>query len=197
MSDKLCTFTGRVYPAAQLTVEAVDVMDIAVALSRIPRFGGHTRVPYSVADHSIRVSQQVPDDYALEALLHDAHEAYTGFGDVQRPAKQGTLGTVLNDVEINADVVICRAVGASYARMRSPVVAAADAELLATELRDLMPPAALEAAGPLPASPLPDRIKPRGMHNAARDFLRRYEECKKLAAMARARAAGQRAALGI
>ena len=59
--------------------------DIAIALSRIPRFNGHTvGKPYYVAMHSVWVSQYLLCRYpkdpriletAIYGLLHDAHEA--------------------------------------------------------------------------------------------------------------------------
>ena len=55
--------------------------EIALVLSRIPRFGGHLApsIPtYTVAQHSVLVSQLVPDEMQLAALLHDAHEVVTG-----------------------------------------------------------------------------------------------------------------------
>lgn len=64
--------------------------DIALALSRIPRFGGHCRTPWTVLNHSL-VCERIARDmgvsrYArLACLLHDAHEAITG--DVPSPLK--------------------------------------------------------------------------------------------------------------
>lgn len=63
---------------------------IAHALAMIPRFGGHTRFPYSVALHSVHVSCLLAEEYgnrgAIVGLLHDAHEAYVG--DVTTPIKR-------------------------------------------------------------------------------------------------------------
>lgn len=72
---------------------SITIDDIAWSLSRTARFNGHTDgcSPYSVAQHSVWVAQVVQDLFdadpvtTLQALLHDAHEAYTG--DIASPLK--------------------------------------------------------------------------------------------------------------
>lgn len=68
---------------------------IARQLSRICRYAGATPHVYSVARHSLLVAELVPHDPALRlaALVHDAHECWTG--DVLRPAKQ-VVGSALD-----------------------------------------------------------------------------------------------------
>lgn len=72
-----------------------SIEDIALGLSRQPRFGGQTRRTWTVAHHSLFVADlafELPSKYhwqsaplELYALLHDAHEAVTG--DVPTPFK--------------------------------------------------------------------------------------------------------------
>lgn len=67
------------------TTDQVLLMDIAVPLSRAPRFAGHSRFEYSVAAHSIHTSLMVPPSLRLQALFHDASEAY--LADIPSPFK--------------------------------------------------------------------------------------------------------------
>lgn len=84
--DWMQTFTGRAFFPLDPLPEDVSPLDIAHALSNICRFGGHTRVHYSVAEHCVILSQVVRPENALAALLHDAAEAY--MGDMVRPLKK-------------------------------------------------------------------------------------------------------------
>lgn len=63
-----------------------DIYLIAQNLSHVNRWTGNTPVPFSVAQHSLLVSYLVPPRFALEALLHDATEAY--LGDIAAPLKE-------------------------------------------------------------------------------------------------------------
>jgi hypothetical protein len=88
--DWMQTFTGRkFYPTAPLA-DDIDIVDIAHALSHLCRYAGHVDRFYSVAEHCVKVSEWVEavtgdTGAALEALLHDATEAYVV--DVPRPLK--------------------------------------------------------------------------------------------------------------
>lgn len=88
MTDRgpwLQTHSGlRYYPLAPRS-EDVFLGDIAHSLSQICRYGGHSQHHYSVAQHSVLVSEEVFSAAALPALLHDAAEAYVG--DWPRPLK--------------------------------------------------------------------------------------------------------------
>lgn len=89
MSNYIETFTGKLYYFEHLRLrhepDVICIEDIAHALSHICRFTGHVAQFYSVASHSLLVASLVPDEYKLQALLHDATEAYVG--DVSSPLK--------------------------------------------------------------------------------------------------------------
>lgn len=97
----IVTWTGKRFDylatAAEMA-QVVSVEDIAHALARICRYGGHVSTWWSVADHCLEVSLELErvardagydDDevayLSLVGLLHDAAEAYTG--DMVSPLK--------------------------------------------------------------------------------------------------------------
>jgi 5'-nucleotidase len=81
----MVTFTGvRFYPLHP-NPAAVEIIDIAQALSNYCRWGGHVNTFMSVAEHSVAVSHLCDPEDAMIGLLHDAAEAY--IGDVIRPLK--------------------------------------------------------------------------------------------------------------
>lgn len=86
------------------TIEMICIEDIAGALSKICRFGGHSNDFYSVAQHSAVVASLAPSYLCREALLHDATEAY--LGDVIKPLKN-ILGSAYEDIEEKFMLVIC------------------------------------------------------------------------------------------
>jgi len=85
------TWTGRRFYLTDPKPEEVFIEDIAHALSLQCRFNGHIDEHYSVAEHSVMVSNIVEQEtndaqLALAGLLHDAAEAY--LGDVVSPLKK-------------------------------------------------------------------------------------------------------------
>ena len=148
--DWIQTYLGiQFYPLDPLISE-IRLLDIGHALSNICRFTGHVTRFYSVAQHSVLVSQNVPPEDAAWALLHDAAEAY--ISDMSRPLKRHSeLGKQFQVVERTLMRAICDRFGLSYNEPLS--VKRADEVLLMTEKRDLMPnsPAKwMESADPLP-----------------------------------------------
>lgn len=86
MSNFIVTNSGKRFYYENIVPDNIDIKDIAHALSNICRYGGHIKKFYSVAQHSVIVSELVPQEYKLAALLHDASEAY--LNDIVSPAKR-------------------------------------------------------------------------------------------------------------
>ncbi|HFY9979920.1 TPA: HD family hydrolase [Serratia marcescens] len=125
------THSGHHFYYQAISQDAIEIDDIAQALSNICRFAGHLDDFYSVAQHSVLVSRLVPPELALEALLHDASEAYCQ--DIPAPLK--ALLPDYRDIESSVDNAIRSLFGLPLEH--SPVVKRADLVMLATERRDL------------------------------------------------------------
>lgn len=123
------------YSAAEWPVLPIE--DIANALANTCRYNGHCSKYYSVAEHSVIMSQLVPQELALAALLHDASEAYVG--DVSTGLKR-FLGISLKALEAKAHEAVAKGFGVSIAELEHPVIKDFDKKVLGDEARALMPP---------------------------------------------------------
>ncbi len=112
--------------------DAINIEDIAEALSKICRYTGHCKGFYSVAQHSLHCAEMVAEEFALEALLHDASEAYCN--DISRPLK--TLLPDYRFIEARVDAAIRGKFG--LPSVESKEVKIADQRMLLTEQRSLM-----------------------------------------------------------
>lgn len=80
------TLSGKHFNYLDIQHDDIVIEDIATALSHLCRFAGHLPEFYSVGQHSVLTSHLVPQEFALEALLHDAAEAY--LQDIPSPLKR-------------------------------------------------------------------------------------------------------------
>jgi hypothetical protein len=137
----LLTASGRRFDFAEPS-RNVHLPDIAHHLARQARFCGATTRPYSVAEHSVLVSEiaehelGLPPIVCLAALLHDAHEAY--FSDVPTPVKDLVPGLRDEEDRIQAGVLQALKVFETYS-VHYAAIKRCDLIALATERRDLMP----------------------------------------------------------
>lgn len=85
LGDGIRLLSGALFDYADPAACAVEIGDIAGALSKVCRFAGHIRQFYSVAQHAVNVSRIVPESHAFTALMHDTAEAFTN--DLPTPLK--------------------------------------------------------------------------------------------------------------
>lgn len=175
IGDCFQTFSGNPFYPFDLYPHEIIIDDIAHALSNTCRFGGHCRHFYSVAQHSVKVICIVSSELALQALLHDAAEAY--IGDMVKPFKNMIIAYE------EAEEVVWYAVAKKFNLPRElhPDVKKADRIMLATEARDLM-----QNAHPCWAKwldgvvPIPEHIYPISPHIAESLFMERFNELTRM-----------------
>jgi hypothetical protein len=125
--------SGKFFNFSSYTSADIEITDIAHALSNLCRFTGHCREFYSVAQHSVLVSRNVPEEFALEGLLHDATEAYVN--DMARPLKLQLRAYI--KIEDALWPVVAQHYG--LPEKLPPCIKEADNRALVTERRDIMP----------------------------------------------------------
>lgn len=176
--DWIQTYTARQFWPCDPRAEDICIEDIAHSLALQCRFTGHCTEFYSVAQHSVLVSLQVPPHLAMWGLLHDASEAY--LTDLSRPLKRAScLGTEYKLIESRLMFVICERFG--LPSEEPPEIKVADNRLLMTEKRDL-----LRAHGSLPKwseteKPLEGRVTPWEWRTAEVEFINRFSVIELLA----------------
>lgn len=132
------TYTGRRFDLLSPDPEKIEIVDIAWALSMIPRFTGHTRRFYSVAQHSLCVAQMLrgSPDIQFEGLMHDAAEAY--IGDISSPMKR-LIGLMGDGLKI-AEAAIMDAISTRFGLVfpAPKIIKVVDLRMLETERQALM-----------------------------------------------------------
>lgn len=173
----ILTRSGKHFDFADPQPDQVDIIDIAWGLAKECRFAGQCMGFYSVAQHSVLVSEIVPAELALEGLLHDASEAYCK--DIPMPLK--ALLPDYKAIEQRVDRAIRAAFG--LPAECSPEIKRADIILLATERRDLMPHDPAPWAILEGVAPLPKQVWPISIPEALDWFLQNYIDLRAMAAV--------------
>jgi hypothetical protein len=138
----MCYSGRRVFPF-ELKVADIDIRDIAHATSMQCRYNGHVIRFYSVAEHMVHISAAIllatgNKTLALQGLLHDAGEAYTG--DFTRPVKNSLreVGEVLKAAEDRNEAVIAQRFRLPYPF--DPIVKDYDRRIIVNEKSELFGP---------------------------------------------------------
>lgn len=181
----ITTYSGRRFFPADPMPDEVCVEDIAHALSNVCRFGGHCASFYSVAQHSVLVSEIVPPHLALNGLMHDAAEAYVG--DLVSPIKwhlrklDRGRDSVFDLIESAVAVAISKRLSLPrLSREEDALVKRADLVALATERRDLLRPDGSEWPCLIGIEPDPRAIVPQDPRSAKLLFRSRFEWLNKM-----------------
>jgi hypothetical protein len=128
------TYTGVYFDYSEPKAGDVHVEDVARALSHVCRFGGHTSVFYSVAEHALLCRRLVIeagyDELGFPALHHDSHEAY--IGDIPTPLGV-ELGERVRELKERVDCAVAEALLLDPSVFHHPVVRWADGKALRIE----------------------------------------------------------------
>lgn len=161
------TFTGRYVNPLQLQPSDVCIEDIAHHLANICRYTGACPEHYSVAQHSIYVSQLcgATADGAMAGLLHDAAEAY--FNDIASPVKHDSRMQWYRDLEHAATRMIFTVFGVDPELL--PLTKPADDKLFKREAASWWAPETLDGS---------QLITPWEPKDAEREFLVKFYRLK-------------------
>lgn len=163
------TYTGKKFYPFNPEESEIDIEDIGHALSMMCRYNGHCNQFYSVAQHSVYVSQMVDNKYKLAALLHDASEAY--IADITRPVKPYLIN--YKEIESRISNAIFKHFEVEYSKDVHDKVKWADDTILMNEKRDIMKD--ISTMWTVEGEPYPGLIiKPVGPNLAKELFLREF-----------------------
>jgi len=148
-STLIQTFKNKIFDYNNIESNELDIEVIAHALANTCRFGGHCERFFSVCEHSLNVYTSVlvfenRSDLALEALMHDASEAF--IVDLPRPLKRKFPTYKLLETEI--ETYIARKFNLKYDGKWDDVIKRADERMLITERNSLFKPPYIEGLWP-------------------------------------------------
>jgi uncharacterized protein len=161
--------TGATFDFLDPSNSKFTIQDIAHGLSNICRYAGQCREFYSVAEHSVFVSETAKG-FEYQALMHDAAEAF--MGDMPGPLKQ--LLPEYRRLETAIEQVVFARFGVATPFPRD--VKLADLRVLAAEQNQLFSPGADAWARGADVDPAPIIVQRLPPAEARQFFLERFEQ---------------------
>lgn len=147
------------------------IEDVAHGLAHVCRYAGQCRSFYSVAEHSILVASIV-EDFAYEALLHDAAEAF--IGDITRPLKQLLPDYKVIEASVEDAIIQRFDLRPDFRKC----VKEADLRVLAAEQMQVMAPGCADWALKAGIDPAPITVQHWLPPYAKAEFLNRFEQLR-------------------
>lgn len=148
-----------------------DIDDIAYGLSNTCRYAGQCCAFYSVAEHSLLVSETARG-HEYSGLMHDAAEAF--IGDVTRPLKQ--LLPEFKRIEAVVEAAIFRRFDVPMPTPKE--IKEADLRVLAAEQAQIMPPETSLWVRDEGITPAPITVRHLSPEMARTAFLDRYHSLR-------------------
>jgi hypothetical protein len=183
------TFSGKRFHPLNPRAADIELADVAHGLAMTCRYGGQSRIFYSVAEHCILVSKFVevharnagrsPEqvrNLAQLGLMHDSAEAY--IGDMIRPLKHQPEMAEFRRVESKIEQAIAEAFHLQWTPKAHEIIKNIDNRILIDEISYLMadPEMYLHRPWHQEVSPLGAWFRCMPPADAERAFLTRYRE---------------------
>ena len=139
--SEIITYAGIWINPLEPKSEAIDIRDIAHALSLVCRGNGHVKYFYSVAQHSISCYMEAKargysKEVQLACLLHDGSEAY--LSDITRPVKR-KMPEYQSIEEKLQNLIWDKYLGRALTEEEYKQVFEIDDDILSYEFKEIMP----------------------------------------------------------
>lgn len=135
------SYGGSSFNIFGLKLKNINIHQVAISLARQPRYMGHTKHSYSIAQHSVRGAEALLlmgyVNEAIAFLFHDAAEAF--ISDISTPLKRylDSEGKI-SEIETKLDFQIFKFFGIEIEWLQSPLIKFVDKNLAQEEMTVLM-----------------------------------------------------------
>lgn len=142
VKDYTWSYSGHNISLSNPKPEDFDIDSMSIVLGRICRFGSQCKIFYSVAEHSIHISNLLAkNNYSYELQLHgllDDGDEYI-LGDILTPVKYNPLVyKAFKPIQEKFMRAIAKRFGFRYNKKNRAIVKSLERQIEMAEIRDLM-----------------------------------------------------------